>query len=745
MGSGQYDIRTWLRYIESKRLECLDSIHQKDGLTDAVEWLYERALKVLPGSFKLWYGYLQYRLGKQQTSRLHLLYTQNVFQRATLALPRMPRLWLEYLRFAACTLRDVNLLIDIVAGSLRALPITQHVRIWDVISDAHIPLPILLKNWKERQLQLLPERRRDFIRFLKRNGDWNGVVQQLMQELASEKDLSFEESTEVDESIDSSEKDQSNWIELCNVLLEHPEDVHSFNVPELFRQALQINRRHQGRFWTAFATYHLRRGEVGVARGVFEEALAKVWLVRDFAQVFDAYARMEETIVEVKLEKLMKKKKKGSLQLPEGLLVDLGDLLKRHPLLLNDVLLRQNPHSVADWISRAKLSADPIACLKLALESVNPAKAVGSFPQFIIELGKLLHAAEATDLYKTTLGTDSSTMAIEDLSSLTIAFAEHLKQLGNDDYLEPVYAGLADKKLGKSLALWNYLIDEEEARGNVGAAQAAYDRLLSLKLAQPQHIINYALFCEQVLEDCEAAFKIYERGIHLFGYPVAFEIWNIYLPKFVARNGAKLERTRDLFETALQDCPPPFIPQIGLLYVKFEEEYGVSRRNALAVLKRICVAAEPAERAALFTMLLERVAQHSGLLATREIYEEAIKSVPAAQSIDFALKYAAMEEQLGEVQRARALYLHMAPQCDARVFGVFWERWGEFEARCGDEQTFREMLRVKRSVQSVFLERQPFIKAKEAEGDTAERVERDNATNNTAAVVINEEEIKLDL
>lgn len=743
MGAGQYDIRTWLRYIQSKRLECLEST-VLEGSTDAVEWLYERALKVLPGSFKLWHSYIQYRLDRQQASRLHLLYTQNVFQRATLALPRMPRLWLEYLKFAACTLRDLSLVIAIVDASLRALPITQHIRIWDAISDSHIPLPILLKNWKERQLQLLPERRRDFIRFLKRNGDWNGVVQQLMQELASEKDLTYEESTEFDsneEGIETPSRDsmeQSNWIELCNVLLEHPEDVYSFNVPELFRQALQINRRHQGRFWTALATYHLRRGEVGVARAVFEEALGKVWLVRDFAQVFDAYARMEETIVEVRLEKLMKKKKKGSPQLPEGLLVDLSDLLKRHPLLLNDVLLRQNPHSVADWISRAKLSSDPIDCLKQALRTVNPSKAVGSFPQLIIELGKLLPAEEASDLYKNTLQKDN-TMAIEDLATLTIAFAEHLKQLGNeDDYLEPVYAGLADKKLAKSLPLWNYLIDEEEARGNTGAAQAAYDRLLSLKLAQPQHIINYALFCEQVLEDVEAAFKIYERGIHLFGYPVAFEIWNIYLPKFVARNGTKLERTRDLFETALQDCPPSFISQIGLLYVKFEEEYGVSRRNALAVLKRICVGAEPAERAALFTMLLERVAQHSGLLATREIYEEAIKSVPAAQSIDFALKYAAMEEQLGEVQRARALYLHMAPQCDARVFGVFWERWGEFEARCGDEQTFREMLRVKRSVQSVFLERQPFIKAKEAERD-------ETTTTTTNDVVVNEEEIQLDL
>lgn len=28
---------------------------------------------------------------------------------------------------------------------------------------------------------------------------------------------------------------------------------------------------------------------------------------------------------------------------------------------------------------------------------------------------------------------------------------------------------------------------------------------------------------------------MYERGIDLYNYPVAFEIWNIYLSKFVSR------------------------------------------------------------------------------------------------------------------------------------------------------------------------------------------------------------------
>lgn len=32
----------------------------------------------------------------------------------------------------------------------------------------------------------------------------------------------------------------------------------------------------------------------------------------------------------------------------------------------------------------------------------------------------------------------------------------------------------------------------------------------------------------------------------------------------------------------------------------------------------------------------------------------------------------------------------------------FWDSWHEFEVKCGNEDTFRDMLRTKRSVQAVF-------------------------------------------
>jgi hypothetical protein len=49
-----------------------------------------------------------------------------------------------------------------------------------------------------------------------------------------------------------------------------------------------------------------------------------------------------------------------------------------------------------------------------------------------------------------------------------------------------------------------------------------------------QIIVNYALFLEDN-KYFEESFKVYERGVELFNFPVSFEIWNIYLAKFIKR------------------------------------------------------------------------------------------------------------------------------------------------------------------------------------------------------------------
>ena len=84
------------------------------------------------------------------------------------------------------------------------------------------------------------------------------------------------------------------------------------------------------------------------------------------------------------------------------------------------------------------------------------------------------------------------------------------------------------------MKLWSFYVDLEESIGSVETTKAAYDKIMELRIANAQIIVNYASFLEEN-KYFEESFKVYERGIELFTYPVVFEIWNIYLSKFVKR------------------------------------------------------------------------------------------------------------------------------------------------------------------------------------------------------------------
>lgn len=264
------------------------------------------------------------------------------------------------------------------------------------------------------------------------------------------------------------------------------------------------------------------------------------------------------------------------------------------------------------------------------------------------------------------------------------------------DEKEPVQA-----RVYKSLKVWSMYADLEESFGTFKSCKAVYDRILDLKIATPQIIINYALFLEEN-NYFEEAFRAYEKGISLFKWPNVYDIWNVYLTKFLKRyGGSKLERARDLFEQCLENCPAKFAKFLYLLYAKLEEEHGMAR-HAMAVYERATTAVLPEETFEVFNIYIKRAAEIYGVPKTRQIYEKAIEVLPEDKTREMCLRFAEMETKLGEIDRARAIYAHCSQVCDPRVAADFWQTWKEFEVRHGNEDTMREMLRIKRSVQAVY-------------------------------------------
>lgn len=113
----------------------------------------------------------------------------------------------------------------------------------------------------------------------------------------------------------------------------------------------------------------------------------------------------------------------------------------------------------------------------------------------------------------------------------------------------------------------------------------------------------------------------------------------------------------------------------------------------------------------MFTIYIAKATANFGLPATRPIYERALEVLPNRQTAQMCLRFAALERKMGEIDRARAIYAHASQFCDPRVDPNFWTEWNTFEIETGSEDTFREMLRIKRSVQAQFNTEASFLAA----------------------------------
>jgi len=287
------------------------------------------------------------------------------------------------------------------------------------------------------------------------------------------------------------------------------------------------------------------------------------------------------------------------------------------------------------------------------------------------------------------------------------------------------------KRLYRSTRLWALYADLEESLGTFSTTKAVYERILELKIATPQLVINYSSFLEE-RNYFEESFKAFEKGIAAFNFPYSKDLWSIYLEKFTKRyGGAKLERARDLFEQVLEKCPAENAKVFYLMYARLEEDYGLAR-HAMHVYDRASKAVPANQKFDIFCIYINRATDFFGLPKTREIYEASITTLPDAQAAEMCKRFSDVEIKLGEVDRAREILGHGSQFCDPRKEQEYWEKWHQFEVHHGNEDTFREMLRIKRSVQlqytQISFSGHDMAAAAAAAADVAETAVRDPKT-----------------
>lgn len=433
----------------------------------------------------------------------------------------------------------------------------------------------------------------------------------------------------------------------------------------------------------------------------------------------------------------------------------LEHLMEQRPLWLSSVILRQNPNNVHEWHKRAKilmgqdgtsresrqeLAADPsklqavLLCYMEAVRTVDPRKAHGRLSGLWLAMARTYESNGDMGNARAVLrkATQVNYKSVEELAGVWCAWAEmEMKHEcyenalavmreavaepaavssrrmrggrgGEEDDDKADGSGVTGDRVYKSTQAWGLYLDLEESLGTVETCRAAYQRVMDLKIITPKMCLNYAAFLEEnnFFED---SFRVYESAVLLFSFPHVKPIWLTYLDKFIARyEGSKLERLRDLFEQAISAIPTDDAAEFYIKYAKSEESFGMAR-HAMAVYDRATRAVPESRRLDMYRLYIVKVEQYYGITKTRPVYERAISELDDEGTKALCLEFAAMERRLGEVDRARAIYAHGSQLADPKRDNLgYWAKWREFEEAHGNEDTFRDMLRIQRSVQTAF-------------------------------------------
>ena len=605
--------------------------------------IYDRALSHLPRSYKLWHAYLTARLadcaGLPPSAPVYADVNE-LFERALIHMHKMPVIWRMFLDFQLLQPARITATRRNFDRALRALPVTQHLAwVWPsylkFADQCGVP-ETAMRIWR-RYVRLAPAQREAFVDTLLAAGQTDAAAAELAALVNDERFVSQRGKTRHD-----------LWTDLLKLIVPHAAAITSLDTDAVLRSGIRRYPHEVARLWTALAEVYTRQGLFERARSIYAEALEAVNTVRDLAIVFDAYTQHEEGVIEGKMAELeslqteldasvadesnnnnnnnssangsgsastesvsaRKARFAAALSACEQevdlRMMRLDKLIASRPLLVNTVLLRQNPHNVPEWLNRVKLcGGDPartVSTFALAVATVDPALADGQaqmlWARFAAFYQRHKQWGDARSVYVRAVAAPYPTA--EALAFVWLKWAEmelaagkprralavlqrattpprDYRSAGSSSSSAGSASSQASASVYKNTRLWAFLADLQESLGPLDAARAVYERMMQLRVITPALLLNYAKLLEEH-KHYEDAFRAYEKGAALFPYPAVAPVWTAYLRKFVDRyGGAKLERTRDLFEQALAAAPQEFCRPIYLLYAQFEERVGTPR------------------------------------------------------------------------------------------------------------------------------------------------------------------------
>jgi pre-mRNA-splicing factor SYF1 len=203
------------------------------------------------------------------------------------------------------------------------------------------------------------------------------------------------------------------WNLLCQLIMDHPEGIEMpqqdhlvptgelasirpdhLDVEVILRTGIKRFTDHVGMLWNSLARWWILQGKFERARDVFEEGIRTVNTVKDFTMIFDAYAKMEETVLSEGMTKVGTDDEEMDDVELDMRLARFERLLIRRPFLVSDVILRQNPHNVQEWKNRVQLYQNDGDVEKVietyisASKTINPHRSQDNVTEIWIEFAK---------------------------------------------------------------------------------------------------------------------------------------------------------------------------------------------------------------------------------------------------------------------------------------------------------------------------------------------------------------------
>lgn len=492
----------------------------------------------------------------------------------------------------------------------------------------------------------------------------------------------------------------------------------------------------------------IKRKDIDVLSTKMVQELSNMKSLKDFITLYDYSIDFEQACINIILQemKVMDNPNHWNSKLHTHM-TQLNNLLDSRNIMINDLRLRQNINNVDHWKERVKIMKsveDRAKVYSEALTKINPLKVnqPGQFGRLWCEYAQMYWNIQdystAREIYET--GTKVPFQFLDDLEIIYLDWIKNeLNTFGNEraftilnhvliipesfetniaKFNEGHKSVPAQIVLFNSLKLWQFYIDLLESmpltKQNIEDTINAYGSVIRIRLITPLMFVNYADFLSVSIKRPLESYKIYQRCLKLFpqSITIQYEIWMKYLTdviRDISISGMKKESIRELFDNCISELKNQEEIDIVSIYLKyntFEEEIinqNIATRQSINILldgARSIADKFMESKVKLWQLALDKTSSLLGAEACRPIYEECVERItPDSRCVEYILKFASLERDLGEFKRVREILRYGAKLLAPIHNTDLWNFWDRFEIQYGSKDQYRDMLTLKKELE----------------------------------------------